>query len=143
MREKTARGSSCVLCACFSLFAPDAACALLLLRSGFGQVGVYIVRSGVDGGGVGGSGGGGATAYEVTRLSRAALRDGGAAYALRKLAEASAAAAASGAWPHAPLDVDVARAALKKSGSSKKADEEAAAGEGGAAAPPAESHDEL
>jgi hypothetical protein len=115
-------------------------------------VGVYIVRSG---GSAGGAGGTGAVAesspsssfpYQVTKLSRAALRDGGAAYALRKLAEAAAAAAAAGAWPHAPLDAGAARDALKRLSSSSKreeADEEADKEAAAPAPQQAEPRDEL
>ncbi len=82
---------------------------------------MYVVRSGVAGG----------ADYAVARLSRKALRAGGAAYCLRKLAEASAAAAAEldHAWPHAPLDLEAARAALRAAPATAAEDEGGAAHE--------------
>jgi hypothetical protein len=70
--------------------------------------------------------GGAEAPYTVAKLSRKALRQGGAGYALRKLAEAAASAASEGAsaWPHAQLDLAAARAALRAQGGAQGAPEE-------------------
>ena len=112
--------------------------------SDFGQVGVYIVRAGGAQASAGGAGGGVRVSddgsFSVSKLSRKALKTGGAAYLLRKLAEATVDAAAAGGWPHAPLDAAAARAALKANAAAKAEAEPEEVEEPAAAA---DAHDEL